>query len=185
VGRFSLPDLPPRPAALRSEPATAAAAPPGLADDADARIGEAMHWLLEHADGAPAGMGQERVAQAQRRFLLDGAQAARAAAMAQRIRTGEAAWAWSGREVLQAYNEVELASGGARLRIDRLVQRRATATEPATWWVLDHKSAARPELQDGLVAQLRGYQAAVSRLHPDESVRAAFLTADGRWIVLD
>lgn len=185
AGRFSLPDLPPRPAILRSEPAAAAAAPPGLAGDVDARVGEAMHWLLEHADGAPASTGQARVAQAQRRFLLDGAQAARAAAMAQRIRSGEAAWAWSGQEVLQAYNEVELASGGTRLRIDRLVQRRATATEPATWWVLDHKSAARPELQGGLVAQLRGYRAAVSRLHPDEPVRAAFLTADGRWVVLD
>jgi hypothetical protein len=98
-----------------------------------------MHWLLEHAGDTPDGWRAERATQAQRRFALAPEQARHAAAMARRIVTGEAAWAWSASEVLEAFDEVELVHQGQRLRIDRLVRRRAGAHGPEAWWVLDYK----------------------------------------------
>ena len=111
---------------------------------------------------------------------MDAAQAAHAEAIARRILTGEAAWAWSDEHVLEAFNEVELIHQGQRLRIDRLVRRRASATEPEAWWVLDYKSAAHPERDAALQEQLTRYRAAVERLHPGVVVRVAFLSGEGR-----
>ncbi|MCA0311406.1 MAG: UvrD-helicase domain-containing protein [Proteobacteria bacterium] len=167
----------PAPAAIEIEATTGAAE----ADSSDAaRIGEAMHWLLEHAGDTPAGWHPRRAAQARRRFALDAAQAARAEAIARRIFSGEAAWAWSAEHVLEAFNEVELVHQGQRLRIDRLVRRRASGGEPEAWWVLDYKSAAHPERDTALQEQLAGYRAAVERLHPGQAVRVAFLSGEGR-----
>jgi ATP-dependent helicase/nuclease subunit A len=105
--------------------------------------------------------------------------------MAERILTGEAAWAWSGMETLRAFNEVELTLGGARLRLDRLVQRRARDGEPVTWWVLDYKSAAHPEREGNLREQLGHYRLAIEQLYPGACVRAAFLSAEGRLLELN
>ena len=146
------------------------------------RIGEAMHWLLEHAGDTPTGWRAERIAQAQRRFALARDQATHAAAMARRIFTGEAAWAWSTSEVIEAFDEVELIHQGQRLRIDRLVRRRAGPHGPEAWWVLDYKSAAHPERDEALQAQLAGYRAAIERLHPGQVVRVAFLSGEGRVV---
>ncbi|HMN22725.1 MAG TPA: UvrD-helicase domain-containing protein [Ottowia sp.] len=177
---FRLPELPPLPESAR--PAAAPEPEPAERSDA-ARIGEAMHWLLEHAGETPDGWRQARVAQAARRFALDDAQVAHAEAMAHRILTGEAAWAWSPDEVLEAFNEVELVHDGQRLRIDRLVRRRASGDEPEAWWVLDYKSAAHPERDEALRAQLDRYRAAVQRLHPRAVVRVGFLSGEGRVTV--
>ena len=147
-----------------------------------ARIGEAMHWLLEHAGDGPAGWRPERVAQIERRHSLSPAQAAQAHALAQRIFTGEAAWAWDGGEVLEAFDEVELIHQGQRLRIDRLVRRRAGTHGPEAWWVLDYKSAAQPERDEALALQLTRYRAAIERLHPGQAVRVAFLSGEGRVV---
>ena len=167
----------PAPEAIETEAVTRTAE----ADSSDAaRIGEAMHWLLEHAGDTPSGWHPRRAAQARRRFALDAAQAAHAEAIARRILTGEAAWAWSAEHVLEAFNEVELVHQGQRLRIDRLVRRRASATEPEAWWVLDYKSAAHPERDAALQEQLTRYRAAVERLHPGQAVRVAFLSGEGR-----
>jgi ATP-dependent helicase/nuclease subunit A len=167
----------PAPEAIETEAVTGTAE----ADSSDAaRIGEAMHWLLEHAGDTPSGWHPRRAAQARRRFALDPAQAAHAEAIARRILTGEAAWAWSAEHVLEAFNEVELVHQGQRLRIDRLVRRRASATEPEAWWVLDYKSAAHPERDAALQEQLTRYRAAVERLHPGQAVRVAFLSGEGR-----
>ena len=146
------------------------------------RVGEAMHWLLEHAADTPQGWLPERVAQARRRFGADADQAARAETLARRILTGDAAWAWAGGEVLEAFNEIELTHQGQRLRIDRLVRRRAGAHGDEAWWVLDYKSAARPERDALLVEQLGRYREAVSLIHPGQTVVAAFLSADGRVV---
>ncbi|HRM54632.1 MAG TPA: 3'-5' exonuclease, partial [Ottowia sp.] len=146
------------------------------------RVGEAMHWLLEHAADTPQGWLPERVAQARRRFGADADQAARAETLARRILTGDAAWAWAGGEVLEAFNEIELTHQGQRLRIDRLVRRRAGAHGHEAWWVLDYKSAARPERDALLVEQLGRYREAVSLIHPGQTVVAAFLSADGRVV---
>ena len=147
-----------------------------------ARIGEAMHWPLEHAGDGPAGWRPERVAQAGRRHALSPAQAAQAHALAQRIFSGEAAWAWDGGEVLEAFDEVELIHQGQRLRIDRLVRRRAGTHGPEAWWVLDYKSAAHPERDEAQQTQLNSYRVAIERLHPGQAVRVAFLSGEGRVV---
>ena len=166
---------------------SAQAAPESIVIEADlaaptdaSRLGEAMHWLLEHAADTPTGWHAERVAQAVRRFAVTNAQAARAEQLARAIHTGEAAWAWHADEVLEAFDEVELTHQGQRLRIDRLVRRRAGPHGGEAWWVLDYKSATRPEDDPLLQAQLAQYRAAVARLYPGAEVQAAFLSADGR-----
>jgi len=75
---------------------------------------------------------------------------------------------------------------GQSLRIDRLVQRRGAhpADAAAGWWVLDYKSAAQPQRQQALVAQLERYREAVSVLMSGEAVYAAFLTGDGRLVMV-
>ena len=86
-----------------------------------------------------------------------------------------------------AMNEAPLNHRGQSLRLDRLVHRPGAAggAGPAPgWWVLDYKSAARPERQPGLMAQLQRYREAVRALMPGEPVHAAFLTGDGRMVVV-
>jgi ATP-dependent helicase/nuclease subunit A len=181
---FDVPELPPAPVQQAQEAIETEAndepdaAPPSPAS----RLGKAMHWLLEHAGDTPQGWRAERIAQAMRRFGIEPAQAARADALARHIFTGDAAWAWQPAQVAEAFDEVELIHDGQRLRIDRLVRRRASATEPETWWVLDYKSAAHPERDAALHAQLARYRAAIERLHPGQPVRAAFLSGEGRTL---
>lgn len=173
--------------AIKTEANTASgdAAWPDTADTDASRLGEAMHWLLEHAGDTPEGWRPERLTQAMHRFNASAPQAARAEALARRIFTGQAAWAWSSDEVLQAFNEVELTHQGQRLRIDRLVQRRPpTPGAPPEWWVLDYKSAAHPERDAALQAQLARYRAAVAAAYPGQPVRLAFLSGDGRMTLL-
>ena len=152
-------------------------------DSDTSRIGQAMHWLLEHAGEIASGWLPERLAHARKRFALDAAQTAQAEALARRIFTGEAAWAWSADEVLQAFNEVEVVHEGERLRIDRLVRRRAGAHGPEAWWVLDYKSAAHPERDESLQAQLARYRVAVESRHPGEVVHMAFVSGNGAVLV--
>ena len=154
-------------------------------DSEVSRIGQAMHWLIERAGlrpaGAPAlGWSDGQRAAAARRFALDAAQLAQAQQAAGRILAGEAAWAWHEGEVLDAFDEVELVHEGQRLRIDRLVRRRAGAHGPEAWWVLDHKSAAHPERDPELMAQVARYRDAVQNIHSGEMVRAGLLSGDGR-----
>ncbi|MBP7453317.1 MAG: UvrD-helicase domain-containing protein [Ottowia sp.] len=186
--QFHMLDLPPAPdlrapEAIESEALKAWQADAVLAAPTEAsRLGEAMHWLLENTADSPAGWRPERLTQARERFGLSAEHTARADALARRIFTGEAAWAWSADELMEAFNEVELTYQGQRLRIDRLVRRRASASEPEAWWVLDYKSAAHPERDPLLQAQMARYRAAVELLHPGHTVRVAFLTGEGRLI---
>ncbi|HBH37233.1 MAG TPA: DNA helicase UvrD, partial [Curvibacter sp.] len=144
-------------------------------DTPEARIGQAMHRLLEWAALDAQDWSPAQVQRATTEFGLDAAQARQALALARRILQGEGAWAWSGAEVDWQGNEVPVSVAGSVRRIDRLVRRR-----DGSWWVLDYKSAARPQQQDELLAQLRGYRAAVQAASPGETVRAAFLSASGR-----
>ena len=48
--------------------------------------------------------------------------------------------------------------------------------------MLDFKSALDSNAQDTLRNQLADYREAVMRLHPQETVRAAFLTAQGKLV---
>ncbi len=160
---FQLKELPP--AALSATPVVA------VPDDdpLEARIGKAMHRLLEW--GALSAQGTAAVA---REFELSPAQGARAAELATSILQGAGAWAWDPAVIEWAGNEVGISWRGQYRQIDRLVLRR-----DGQWWVLDYKTAAAPQAQAELRAQLTDYRAAVQALYPDHVVRAAFLTPQG------
>lgn len=196
---FMLAELPPAPEHLQ-RPADAPAPQAsgvGLEQDAASpptpasRLGEAMHQLLEQAGvaGAPLadlraqGWPAARVARLAQDFDITPAAARVAAQTAQRILAGEGAWAWDPAAVDTAINEAPLRHGGQSLRLDRLVHC-TRPPERAGWWVLDYKTAAEPERQPALMVQLRRYRDAVQRQTPGEAVRAAFLTGDGRMVLV-
>ena len=176
---YTLPSLPalavafaPAAPALTAEPV----------DDIFNRIGLALHRLLEWRP-TPVRDFQwtpEHVQAVAREFSLDAAQARDALAMADRIVKGDAAWAWDEAALDHWGNEVALLHQGESLRLDRLVRRR----DSAEWWVLDYKSAARPELDPAKVAQMHGYRTAMALARPGERVRLAFINAQGRLIEL-
>lgn len=157
------------PDAATSTPDTAPDDPPA------ARIGNAMHRLLEWG-----GADDHHTQAARREFALDADQGGRAADMARRILAGPGAWSWDPDQLSWHSSEVELLSHGLVLRLDRLVLRR----DNGEWWVLDHKSAAAPQRDALLVAQLRSYRDAVQGIYPEQPVRAAFLSGQGDWIEL-
>ena len=178
---FNLPELPPCQAPVRP-----AAAPPladaNTAPDERARTGLALHRLLQWRP-TPLGdfdWGEEHTAAVAREFALTTAQAAEALGMARAIVQGEAAWAWDPTQLDHWGNEVEIWADGQLLRMDRLVRRRDTGH----WWVLDHKSADRPEHQPLLRAQMQRYRQAVQQAQPGDVVRLAFINATGRLIEL-
>ncbi len=149
--------------------------------EAHAQFGRALHRLLEcwplGATACPPALRQ-RVA---REFRLTGQALEDATAMADRILRGEGAWAWDPVSVDWAQNEVEIHHAGQLLRLDRLVRQR----EGGVWWVLDYKSAAQPERDAALLAQMQRYRRAVAAAHPGASVKLAFLTGLGRLVVVD
>jgi ATP-dependent helicase/nuclease subunit A len=51
--------------------------------------------------------------------------------------------------------------------------------------VLDYKSAAQPERDADLIAQMQRYRRAVEAAHLGASVKLAFLTGQGRMVVVD
>ena len=116
-----------------------------------------------------------------REFALDGSVARQAAAMAQRIRAGQGAWAWDRSAIDWQANEVPLHHEGELLRIDRLV-RRAGSGE---WWVLDYKSNSRPQADATLIDKMNLYRTAVAQAYPGAVVKAAFLTGEGRMVAVE
>jgi ATP-dependent helicase/nuclease subunit A len=143
------------------------------ADPIEARIGKAMHRLLQW--GAVSVHGRAAVAH---EFDLNPSQALRAAAMASCILQGDGAWVWDPAVIGWAGDEIGISHRGQYRQIDRLVQRRDGAQD-GQWWVLDYKTAAAPQAQAELRAQLRDYRDAVQAIYPGQVVRAAFLTAQG------
>jgi ATP-dependent helicase/nuclease subunit A len=147
-----------------------------------AALGEAMHRTLEwHRPGQPLDTQplrhnlatQYRLTEEQVDMVLQRAQA---------ILHGGGAWAWDAAQIDWQANEVDIAWQGRTLRIDRLVRQKMPGDAPSTWWVLDFKSALDPDAQETLRSQLADYREAVKRLHPQETVRAAFLTAQGKLV---
>ena len=193
---FTLAELPMLPPQLRAAPpameaGSDPATPQASLSTPASRLGEAMHQLLEQAGvaGAPLadvraqGWPAARVARLAQDFDITVGAARTAALTAQRILAGEGAWAWDAAVVNTAINEAPLRYQGQSLRIDRLVHCHQPP-ERAGWWVLDYKSAAEPERQPALMAQLQRYRAAVSGQAPGEQVWAAFLTGDGRMVTV-
>ncbi len=144
-------------------------------DTSAARVGKAMHRLLEWGDTS-----SQNAAAAAAEFGLEADQGTQAAAMAQRILQGQGAWVWDNTVLAWQANEVELMFQGEPLRLDRLVQREDTGQ----WWVLDFKSSSTPQHQPEMVAQLQAYRSAVQHITPGAVVRAAFLTGQGELIEL-
>ena len=156
---------------------------PGL--ELQGRLGEAMHKALEwyRPDAAADGLARQQQA-LQQLYGLDQAQGESVLRSAQAIVHGEGGWAWDSAQLGWAANEIDVAWNGQVLRLDRLVQRKARGDQPACWWVLDFKSSLAPERQETLRKQLEEYRKAVGQLHAGEPVQAAFLTAEGRLVVL-
>ncbi len=165
---FTLPELPVFIGVQASEAVAAAEQ-----DSLSARIGKAMHRLLEWGD-----LSSGATSQVAKAFALSAEQASQAQVMAGRIRHGDGAWAWDDAALSWRGNEVELIHEGQTLRLDRLVQRK-DAGHNGHWWVLDYKSASNPQRQAELVEKMQSYVAALRCIYPDQTVKAAFLTADG------
>ena len=171
---FNLPDLPAFVNSINLAPQPVVAI-----DSPSARVGKAMHRLLEWQDLST--LAASRVA---REFGLNAEQAAQAQAMASCIRHGDAAWAWDEAAIYWQGNEVELAHQGNTFRLDRLVQRK-DAGHQGHWWVLDYKSASSPQQQAELMTKMQLYKAALGAIYPGQAVKAAFLTAAGSIVVVD
>ena len=146
---------------------------PDEADSPSARIGKAMHRLLEWGNAGDA--NAQAVA---REFELTPTQTHEAQSMAERIRQGDGGWVWSPAVIGWQGDEVELMYQGELLRLDRLVQRK----DSGDWWVLDYKSNAAPQADPSLVAQINTYRSAVQSIYPQARVRAAFLTGTGFFV---
>jgi len=171
---FTLPDLPSYTPSPRPEPSVDE-------DGEPARLGKAMHRLLQWRPTPAAGFDwtPAHVRAVAREFSLPPARAEQALAMARAVASGEAAWAWDAAVLSDWASEIELLDAqGELLRLDRLVRR----SDTGEWWVLDHKSAVEPERQPALIEQLQRYARAVALAHPGATVRAAFLTAEGRCV---
>lgn len=156
---------------------------PEAEDDERSRLGQAMHRLLQWRPTPVGGFTwtDEHVRAVVREFQLTGPAGDEALAMAQRVVAGEAAWAWSDEALRHWGNEVELWHEGELLRLDRLVRRR----DSGDWWVLDFKSAERPEQQAALREQMARYRRALQAARPGEPVRLAFVSATGQLIELE
>jgi len=178
VPSFSMKQMPPAPAATDQPSAKKAA--DATVDARAAAFGQAMHRLLEWAVPGEA-LPSAHVRAAAREFMLDPQQARGAATLAERIRAGAGAWVWDDRRVDWHGNEVTLVHEGETLRIDRLVRER----DGGAWWILDYKSAARPERDATLIAQMQRYRAAVQHAYPGATVRVAFLTGQGELVNLE
>ena len=168
--KFRLPDLP------AFTPIDSPPLPEPVADSPSARVGKAMHRLLERGD-----LSAQAASQVAGEFGLNPEQRQDAQTKAQRIRNGAGAWAWDAAAIAWQGNEVELTHKGETHRLDRLVQRKDTV-HAGHWWVLDYKTAAQPERQAGLVEKMKTYKSALAAIYPEQVVKAAFLTSDGAVI---
>jgi ATP-dependent helicase/nuclease subunit A len=179
VASFAMKRMPVLPESATEQPSAKKVAD-ATVDARAAAFGQAMHRLLEWAvPGEP--LPPAHVRAAAREFMLDAQQARGAATLAERIRAGAGAWVWDDRRVDWHGNEVTLVHEGETLRIDRLVRERASGA----WWILDYKSAARPERDAALIAQMQRYRAAVQHAYPGATVRVAFLTGQGELVNLE
>ena len=153
-------------------------------DTLESRIGQAMHRLLErletHHAQSDAPWNAVQLQAVGEEFLLTFEPLDRAHQSALAIVRGEGAWVWDVAQLEWFGNEVDIIDQGRLQRIDRLVKLRDTGH----WWVLDYKSQSHPETDASLCLQLKGYQSAVQKAYPGETVRSAFLTAQGDCIEL-
>jgi ATP-dependent helicase/nuclease subunit A len=170
--------LPVMPVLTRPAVPPPAAAP--TRDERSARLGRAVHRVLEWSPGELTAAS----AAAAREVGLAASEAATVQALAARVLASPACQPFfSGPQIRWAGNEVPVAWQGESLRIDRLV----ALAEPdggTTWWVLDYKLNHDPRGQPALREQLLRYVAAVQALQPADRVLGAFITGAGERIGL-
>ncbi len=189
----ALPARAPRqsPAPVTAAQGDAADAAPRARDDEVARLGQAVHRLLEWAGqpGTPASAWDDAAleraaAAAGAAFGLAPAQTPRVVQLARRVLRSPSCAPFFGGEALRwAGNEVDIAVAGQPRRIDRLVLLDDGAAGRC-WWVLDYKLQAAPGQLAANREQLAGYVAAVAALQPGEPVRGAFVTGRGELVEL-
>jgi ATP-dependent helicase/nuclease subunit A len=168
--------LPTWAAPASAPPASAAADQPEAA-----RLGEALHRVLEWATQAPAASLAGLCSAAAASFGLDADAQARLLAHARTVLASPAARrffepagiAWAG-------NEVTVADGDALLRIDRLVALAEGGRR--VWWVLDYKLQSAPAEVAAYREQIERYRRLVQALQPGDEVHAAFITAAGEVV---
>jgi ATP-dependent helicase/nuclease subunit A len=156
-----------------------AVAPAMPAAPITARLGQAVHRVLQWATATtePPDFAAWAAA-AGAEFDLPDDMAPAAAAIAQRIREQPALQRFFDRStVLWSADEFDVMHQGELLRIDRLV--RLGTPGRASWWVLDYKLALGAADDAALQAQLARYRVAVLPLAAGEPVHAAFITGDG------
>jgi ATP-dependent helicase/nuclease subunit A len=158
--------------------------PAATVDDASARLGSAVHRLLEWLTGTAAAAGSNAHAAAQawapaaaQAFALPAEMAPEVARRAAVVFASADCQRFFGPGVAWAGNEVPVADAGGCARIDRLV--RLDTPDGPEWWVLDYKLAHAPAAVGAYRDQLQRYRAAVQALLPGERVRAAFVTGEG------
>ncbi|MDO9093943.1 MAG: UvrD-helicase domain-containing protein [Rubrivivax sp.] len=156
-------------------------------DEAAARLGRAVHRVLEWAAGPLAAQTRAALpAAGQAAALLFGLpprQAARVAQLASAVLDSAACRRFfEGPALRWAGNEVPVTWGGEALRIDRLVALQSAGETAPTWWVLDYKLQADPATVQAYRDQMLRYMAAVSALQVGEVVRGAFITGQGQVV---
>jgi len=165
--------------------------PPDGPDDARAaRLGQAVHRVLEWAAGAAVSEAsdagrdlQSLAAAAALAFGLPPEQAATVQRVAQAVlHSPSCARFFDGPALRWAGNEVPVSWAGQALRIDRLVL--LLESGQPTWWVLDYKLNADPATVLAHREQLQAYMAAVQALQPGDRVRGAFITGQGGLVTL-
>jgi ATP-dependent helicase/nuclease subunit A len=151
-------------------------------DERQARLGEAMHRVLEWASGPRRHQSLDQLTAASAQMYgLDAKQRERLQYSVQAI-LGSASCApfFDPAQLAWAGNEVAVSWEGQDMRLDRLVCRHENGAP--TWWVLDYKLHGAPEQNLEYLEQLRRYRSAVQLLQPGEQVRAALITGQGRLI---
>ncbi|MFN7549317.1 MAG: UvrD-helicase domain-containing protein [Pseudomonadota bacterium] len=174
-------------AAGDAAPSSPAGALGAARDPAAARLGQALHRVLEWAGAAP-----ERWSLAQRDAACDaaaagfGLQAAAAAllrsAVAAILGSADSAPFFDRAALRWAGAEVSLGQDGEVMRPDRVVL--LDTPGGPQWWVLDYKLEAEPQRDPALRAQLGRYAAALAAAQPGAVVRAAFVTGAGVLVEL-
>jgi ATP-dependent helicase/nuclease subunit A len=171
---------------LATLPATAVSCtPPPVAQEA-ALLGQVVHKALEWLTAVDTTQrSRARVRQAIQSACVALAApvtlAVQAEVLVAKILDSQALGPWlDPARLAWAGNEVGLIHDGKTLRIDRLVA--LDSEQGREWWVLDYKLQHRPQDLPAYQAQMRQYVEAVSALQAGDTVRAAFITGEGRLV---
>ena len=165
--------------ALAPADAAAPAATPGAPPSFAARLGRAVHRVLQWAGAAAEAPDYPSLAgAAAAEFDLPPSAAEAAAGYARTIRDSPLLQRFfDARQFTWSADEFDIVHDGTLLRLDRLV--RFGVARDAQWWVLDYKLALGAADDVLLRQQLERYRTAVQLLADGAPVHAAIVTGDG------